>query len=77
MTFCNGERLVRTLDNLYFLLKQNSSDPEQLELYYVVAVQLWCTIVCNDQGALCDCHTGCPKKVTFRMLLKPKNPNQN
>ena len=21
--------------------------------------------------------TGCPKKVTFRMLLKPKNPDQN
>ena len=22
-------------------------------------------------------YTGCPKKVTFRMLLKPKNPDQN
>ena len=66
MTFCNGERLVRTLDYLYFLLKQNSSDPEQLELYCVVAVQLWCTIVCSDQGALCDYHTGCPKKSDFQ-----------
>ena len=24
-----------------------------------------------------DDNIGCPKKVTFRTLLKPKNPNQN
>ena len=33
------------------LFKQNSSDPEQLELYCVVAVHLWCKIVCSDWGA--------------------------
>ena len=31
-------------------------------------------IVCSYQR---DYNTGCPKKVTFRTLLKPKNPNQN